>query len=112
MLTDAWNDVKQTTVVNCFHKVGLVVDPDEMCSDIKGNGVGCLDCEFQALVAFSDAVPDGATAQDILIAEDSVQDVADRNEAEIVVDMCVVEEANCTSDSDEDTQPPTAAKLA
>lgn len=113
MLTGAWNDVKQTTVVNCFRKAGCVVTPDEACSDTEDDGVECFDCEFQALAAFPGAIQDGATARDFLSADDDAQAVADLTDAEIVADIAIAaaEEA-ATSDSDEDIHPPTAAELA
>lgn len=108
MLTGACNDVKQTTVVSCFCKAGLEVAPDKRCSD---DGAECLDNECQTLSAFSGTIPDGPTAH--FSADDDVQAVVDRNDAEIVVDICdVEEEPDSSSDSDMHTQPPTAAQLA
>lgn len=46
ILTGAWNDVKQTTVINCFRKAGCVATPDEACLDTEDDGVECFDGEF------------------------------------------------------------------
>lgn len=115
MLTGAWNDVKQSTVVNCFRKAGFVVAPDEGCSDTEDDDVDCLDSDFRELAAFPGAIPDGTTAHDFVSADDHVPAVADRTDAEIVADVASADDADLSSDesSDEHSEPPcTAAALA
>ncbi|XP_049268354.1 uncharacterized protein LOC125757154 [Rhipicephalus sanguineus] len=116
MMTGAWNDVKKTTVVNCFRKAGFLASPDDFESDITADDdMGCLENDFRQLSAFPGAIADGATASDFVGADDDVQAVSDLTDAEIVADVAGADEADLSSDDDADDaskKPCAAAELA
>ncbi|XP_072142948.1 tigger transposable element-derived protein 6-like [Dermacentor andersoni] len=108
MLAGAWNDVKKSTIVNYFRKAGFVVAADNRCLDSEDDDAGCLESEFRELSALPGTIPGGVTACDFVNADDSVQAVADRTDAEIVADIMGDEDAGSSSSkgSNEEDQPP------
>nr|XP_050031725.1 tigger transposable element-derived protein 6-like [Dermacentor andersoni] len=89
MLAGAWNDVKKSTIVNCFRKTDFVVAADDGCLDSEDDDSGCLDSEFRELSEFPGAIPGSVTARNFVSTDDGVQAVADRADAEIVADTWV-----------------------
>lgn len=114
MLAGALNDVKKSTIANYFRKAGFGVAKDDRCLGNQGNDAGCLDSECCELLVFPAAIPDSIMAWDFVSADDSVQAVVDRTDAEIVADIIRAEDANSSSGEkcDEESQSPRARTQA
>lgn len=72
MVAGAWNDIKESTIVNCFCKSGFVVATGNECLDNEDN-TGYLDSKFCELSTFPGGIPGSITARDSTSTDDDVQ---------------------------------------
>ncbi|XP_064462024.1 tigger transposable element-derived protein 6-like [Ornithodoros turicata] len=111
MIAGAWADVKQSTIVNCFGKAGLVAAAENVCAVTEDDDdVSCLDATLRELSVFPGVVAPSVSATDYAGVDDAAEAVAELTDADIVADIAGADEGDSTDD--EEPQPlPTATEL-
>ena len=107
MIADAWKDVKQTTVANCWRHVGILQpsgDQDDNADEQNGEDIRCLLGDIDSTTSRLDIDPsERITAKDYVNVDDSVE-----TEQSLTDDQIVELVSGGTNDAESDVveEPP------